>query len=79
MRLHIALDDDLVEELDRRAGSRNRSAYIAALIRAALEDERRWDDIEASLGSISDSGHAWDDDVSGWVREQRGADSRRSG
>ena len=29
MRLHIALDDELVAELDRRAGPRQRSAFIA--------------------------------------------------
>ena len=61
MRLHIALDDNLVAELDRRAGARRRSAYIAQAIRRALEDERRWDDIEAALGTISDTGHEWDE------------------
>lgn len=30
-----------------------------------------WDEIEASLGSISDTGHEWDDDPAAWVREQR--------
>lgn len=79
MRLHIALDDDLVEELDRRAGKRQRSQLIAELIRRGLEDERRWDDIEAALGSISDSGHDWDEDPASWVRRQRSADSRRAG
>ena len=72
------MDDDLVAELDRRAGKRRRSAYIAELIRRGLEDERRWDDIEAALGAIDDAGHEWDDDPSAWVREQR-ADQRRSG
>jgi len=52
MRIHIALDDDLVEELDQRAGKRRRSAFVAELIRRGLEDERRWDDIEASLGHL---------------------------
>jgi hypothetical protein len=52
MRLHIAVDDELVAELDQRAGSRRRSAFIAELIRRGLDDERRWDDIEAALGSI---------------------------
>jgi len=54
MRLHITLDDNLVAELDRRAGPRRRSAFITQVIRRALEDERRWDDIEAALGAISD-------------------------
>ncbi|MCY3970035.1 MAG: hypothetical protein F4210_10510 [Holophagales bacterium] len=79
MRLHIALDDDLVAELDRRAGPRQRSAFIAELIQRGLDDERRWDDIEAALGGISDTGHDWDDDPAEWVRRQRRGDRRRSG
>lgn len=79
MRLHIALDDNLVAELDRRAGARRRSAFIAALIERGLEDERRWEEIEAALGSLPDTGHGWDDDPAAWVRQQRRGDRRRSG
>ena len=79
MRLHIQLEDELVAELDQRAGHRRRSAFVAELIRRALDDERRWDDVEASLGTITDSGHDWDDDPASWVRAQRQADPRRSG
>lgn len=79
MRLHITLDDELVAELDRRAGRRRRSALIAELVRRGLEDERRWDDVEAALGSIPDQGHEWDDDPAAWVRAQRAGDVRRSG
>lgn len=66
-------------ELDRRAGKRRRSAFIGELIRRGLEDEQRWDDIEASMGSIADHGHAWDEDPAKWVREQRRGDQRRAG
>ena len=45
MRLHIALDDALVEEIDRSAAPRRRSAFIAELLRRGLGNERRWDDI----------------------------------
>ena len=79
MRLHIALNDDLVAEVDRRAGPRRRSAFIAELVRRGLEDERRWDDIEAALGRLPDSGHEWDDDPAAWVQRQRQADPRRAG
>ena len=78
MRLHIALDDELIAELDRRAGARRRSAFIAQVIRRALEDERRWDDIEAALGTISDTDHEWDADPADWVRRQRQGDARTS-
>ena len=79
MRLHIALDDDLVAELDRRAGTRRRSAFIAELIRRALDDEQRWDEIESALGQVTDSGHEWDDDPAAWVRAQCRSDDRRTG
>jgi len=79
MRLHIALDDALVAELDRRVGARRRSAFIAELIRRGLEDEQRWDDIEAALGQLPDSGHEWDHDPAEWVRSQRRGDRRRAG
>lgn len=77
MRLHITLDDDLVAELDRRAGSRQRSALIAQPVQTELDAERRWDDIEAALGGISDTGHDWDADPAEWVRGQRQGDGQR--
>lgn len=79
MRIHISLEDELVEELDERVGSGRRSAFIAALIRRALDDERRWDEIEAALGQLDDQGHPWDDDPAAWVRAQRASDGRRVG
>ena len=79
MRLHIALDDDLVAEIDRRAGPRRRSAFIGELIQRGLDNERRWDDIEAALGGLPDTGHEWDDHPATWVRRQRHADPRRTG
>ena len=79
MRLHISLDDELVAQLDRRVGRRRRSAFIAETVRRALEDERRWDDIEAGLGALAESGHEWDRDPGAWVREQRRGDAGRVG
>ena len=54
MRLHIRLDDELIEELDSRAGVRGRSAYIEAIIRGALDDERRWEQIASAVGALAD-------------------------
>jgi metal-responsive CopG/Arc/MetJ family transcriptional regulator len=79
MRLHISLDDELVADLDRRVGARRRSAFIAETLRRALEDERRWEEIEAGLGSLSGSSHEWDEDVAGWVRAGRRAEPSRVG
>jgi metal-responsive CopG/Arc/MetJ family transcriptional regulator len=79
MRLHISLDDEIVQALDDRVGRRQRSAFIAAAVRRALDDERRWEDIEGAVGALADSEHDWDTDPGGWVREQRTADIRRVG
>lgn len=46
MRLHITLDDALVHEIDRRAGPRRRSAFIAELIRRGLETDTDQDEID---------------------------------
>jgi Arc/MetJ-type ribon-helix-helix transcriptional regulator len=79
MRLHISLDDDLVEQLDRHVGRRRRSTFISETLRRALDDERRWEDIEAGLGALSDEGHDWDADPADWVRAQRRGDQTRVG
>ncbi len=79
MRLHIVLDDELVAELDRRAGPRRRSAFVAELIRRGLDEERRWDDTESTFGQLSDEGHQWDGDPAGWVRDQPRNEARRVG
>ena len=79
MRLHISLDDDLVGELDARVGKRQRSAFITATLARVLEDERRWDEVLASAGTIADAGHDWDVDPVAWVRAQRLADADRVG
>jgi Arc/MetJ-type ribon-helix-helix transcriptional regulator len=79
MRLHISLDDELVEELDGRVGKRRRSTFISETLRRALDDERRWEDINAGLGALSDHGHDWDADPAGWVRAQRRSDPARVG
>ena len=79
MRLHISLDDDLVAALDRRVGSRERSRFIAAALERALEDDRRWSDIEAAIGQLRAGTHDWDADPAGWVRAQRRADGGRVG
>jgi metal-responsive CopG/Arc/MetJ family transcriptional regulator len=73
------LDDEIVRALDGRVGQRQRSAFIAAAVRRALDDERRWEDIEAAIGALTESEHAWDADPAAWVREQRSADLRRVG
>jgi metal-responsive CopG/Arc/MetJ family transcriptional regulator len=79
MRVHISLDDDLVERLDERVGVRRRSAFISETVRRALEDERRWEDIEAGLGALSQTEHEWDENPAGWVAAGRSGDPGRVG
>jgi predicted transcriptional regulator len=79
MRLHISLDDELVSQLDQRVGRRRRSMFISEALRSALEDERRWEEIEAGLGALADGGHEWDTDPAAWVRAQRRSDPARVG
>jgi Arc/MetJ family transcription regulator len=79
MRLHIELDDDLVARVDALSGPRGRSAFVRAAVERAVLRERRWSDIEAAAGAITDEGHDWDRDPETWVREQRHADARRGG
>ncbi len=79
MRMHIELDDGLVREIDTVAGSRGRSAFVRRAVEAALEQQRRWSSLEAAAASIRDTGHAWDADPAGWVRDQRRGDTRRAG
>jgi hypothetical protein len=71
MRLRITLEDGLVAELDRRVGPRRPTEFIAAAVERGLEDNRRWESLEAALGSIADRGHDWDDDSACLVHEQR--------
>lgn len=65
--------------IDQRVGRRRRSAFIAGTVRRALEDERRWDDIETALGAVPDEEHDWDDDPAMWVRAARRGDELRLG
>ena len=74
MRMHIMVDDDLVERIDAVAGERGRSGWIVRVIKEQLDFEERKAGILAAIGSISDTGHDWDDDPAAWVRAQRRED-----
>ncbi|MEJ7876762.1 MAG: hypothetical protein WKF62_08880 [Solirubrobacterales bacterium] len=78
MRVHITLEDQIVQELDRRVGARRRSAFISRAVRRALDDEARWEMIEAAIGAV-DEGHEWDEDPAAWVAAQRRNDLARTG
>jgi Arc/MetJ-type ribon-helix-helix transcriptional regulator len=79
MRLHISLEDELVEELDRRVGRRRRSTFISETLRRALDDARRREDIEAGLGALAGEEQEWGPDPAAWIHAQRFSDPRRVG
>jgi hypothetical protein len=55
------------------------STLLARLVRRARGEERRWEEILASIGAIPDQGHEWDEDPAAWVRGQRRGDPDRVG
>lgn len=79
MRLHIEMDDGLVDEIDKIAGPRGRSRFIRDATEAALQQRRQRDLIRSARGSIKPEGHDWERDAARWVRAQRRADARKVG
>jgi hypothetical protein len=79
MRVHITLDEEIVDRIDRKVGPRRRSTFIAEAVHRALDEDRRWELIWSAVGSIPDRGHEWDEDPAAWVRRQRRTDPRRVG
>ena len=79
MRVHIDIDQDLLERVDEVAGERGRSQFIRDSVLAALASRERLEALRASAGAIAAAGHEWDDDPQLWVRNQRRGDQRRVG
>lgn len=78
MRMHIELDDEIVREMDRLAGPRERSAFVRRAVQQAIDSARRREALQTAAGSVT-TPQEWDDDPATWVREARRADSRRTG
>lgn len=51
MRLHIEIEEELVDEIDRVAGSRRRSQFVREAMASALDQRRRWELIRAARGA----------------------------
>jgi hypothetical protein len=72
--VNLSLPEDLVGELDRVSGPRNRSAFAEEAIRKAIQRERLRASIEQTAGSLpADRYPHWrtSADVVAWVREMR--------
>ncbi len=79
MRMHIEMDEDLVQRIDGVAGKRHRSEFVRQAVASALERRARAGLVRSARGAIADHGHEWDGDAAAWVRKQRQADDRRVG
>ena len=74
VRTHVVLPDDLVEEIDRIAGKRKRSEYIAEAIREKLNYDKLGKALEESAGILDPADYPeWStpEKVSAWVRDLR--------
>src|SRR5712692_1398942 len=78
VRTHIVVPRELVEEVDRLAGPRKRSEFIAAAVQEKLARERRERAFEESAGILDPANYPeWNtgEDISAWVRGLRVVDN----
>jgi hypothetical protein len=68
IRLHINLDEELVEQIDELAGARGRSAFIRETLAKEVEEKRAWAAFRRAAGSCPNFGDHMGPD---WVRRMR--------
>jgi hypothetical protein len=75
VRTNLLLPKELVEEVDRFAGQRGRSRYVAEALRARVKRDRLREIVEQTAGAWKDN-PLWktDQDVIDWVRGLRAED-----
>jgi hypothetical protein len=74
MRTNLLLPKALVDEVDRYAGPRGRSRYVAEALEARLRRDRLRSAVDASAGRLRAEDYPyWDtpDKVVEWVRARR--------
>ena len=72
VRTNLLLPEDLVEAVDRLAGPRGRSRYVAEAVRERLRRDERVKAIRAAAGTWKDNPlFPTDESVVEWVRELR--------
>ena len=73
-RTNLLLPDDLVREVDRVAGPRGRSRYVAEAVEHQLRRDRLRKAFESTFGALDPADHPeWStpEKVEAWVRERR--------
>jgi metal-responsive CopG/Arc/MetJ family transcriptional regulator len=74
VRTNLFLPKELVEEVDRYAGARGRSRYVADALRAKLKRDRLKEAIESTAGVLRPEDYPeWStsEQVVEWVRARR--------
>lgn len=80
-KAHLVLPREILEEVDRMAGKRKRSLFIAEAAREKLERERFLKALEQTKGAWSDERHPelrTSRDMERYVREKRQSHRKRS-
>jgi metal-responsive CopG/Arc/MetJ family transcriptional regulator len=73
-RVHIVMPDELIEELDKIVGKRQRSEFVTSAVEVALKRRRRAEAAERFAGSLRDSNTpGWESSeaIVEWVRALR--------
>jgi hypothetical protein len=72
VRTNLLLPKELVQEVDRYAGPRGRSRYVAEAVEARLRNDRLREVVRATAGAWRDHPLFPDSEaVVAWVRERR--------
>lgn len=74
VRTNLLLPEDLVREVDRFAGERGRSRYVAEALRERIRRDRLREAVRATAGVLSAEDYpywATSEQVQAWVRDRR--------
>ena len=82
VRTNLLLPDEIVREVDRLAGPRGRSRYVAEALRAQIRRDRQRKSVDRTFGVLDPADYPeWStsDAVVDWVRERRSEHTERGG
>ncbi len=80
MRTHVVLPDELINDVDKLVGKRNRSRFIAEVLEERLRRERLRRAIEEGAGILRDEDYPeWStpERIAEWLRKLRESPSIR--
>ena len=80
VRTNLLLPEDVVREVDRLAGPRGRSRYVADALRAQIRRDRQRESVDRTFGVLDPADYPeWpsSESVVDWVRERRSEQTGR--